>query len=136
MKVKLVKFVLFLYVIFLFKPISPLISDWLSHTFNEQQHILMVHEVHGKFHIHQELAGTGQSDNEKSNELKFEVEEYLHVSPAIFKSVLYTSYHGCYLSYTLHSFISPYQDTNYPPPKSAPHNKISEAACDGSWFRA
>ena len=135
MKYKLTKFLLICYILFLFKPALPLISDWVSHTFNEKQHMMLVHEVHGKFHIHQELGSAGhQSDNEKSNESKYQVEEYLHVASGIFNVLLHTEYQGSYVFYTFSYPISSYQDTHYPPPRLSAQNKISEAACHGSWF--
>jgi hypothetical protein len=130
---KFTKFVLVCYILLLFKPILPIISDAIAHTFYEKQHILLVHEVHGRFHIHQELANVShQSDNEKSNELKYQSEEYLHVTSSLFKSFLYLNCVGTYLTYAYYCPIIPYRDTNYPPPKPMAQNKISGAICYGS----
>ena len=122
---KMSRFVLVFYVLLMFKPVMPLLADMFAHTFNEQQHILLVHEVNGKFHIHQELGNAShQSDNEKSNEVKVEVEEYMNVLPEIFKVLLPALTVGKYLSYTDYP-ISAHRDTHYPPPKYSAMSIIS-----------
>jgi hypothetical protein len=117
---KVAKMVLFFYILSMFQPVMPVVMDVIAHTFYEQQHIMMVHEVHGKFHIHSELANSlHQSDKEKSNDLRYEVTEYVHVMPAIFKSQLHTLYTGSmYLSYSCFYPIT-YRDIDVPPPKTA-----------------
>ncbi len=137
MMCKVAKFILGCYIILMFKPVMPLLSDMFQHTFNEKQHILLVHEVHGKFHIHQELANAGnQTEQQKSHELKVEVEQYFNIIPAIFKIVLGAYYQGnAYLSYAYHYPVIIYRDIHYPPPKSIAQNKISGAmSVNGNYF--
>ena len=81
MRVKVAKVLLFAYlVMILFKPVMPLVADMLAHTFWNETHMMQVHEVNGKFHIHSELASAGDySTKEKPSQiLKFEIEEYVH----------------------------------------------------------
>ena len=39
----------------LIKPVSPLISDIVAHTFFEAKHLATVHLHHGEHHLHEEL---------------------------------------------------------------------------------
>jgi len=134
---KAAKFLLVCYVMMMFKPAVPLIADAIAHTFYEQQHIMMVHEVQGKFHIHQELGKAAhQSDSEKSNEQKMETEQYVHVSPSIFKVTLDAQCCGNYLSFSNEIPFSPFRSIHYPPPRQAAQDKISGAICHGKLFRA
>jgi hypothetical protein len=137
MMAKLAKFILFFYIFLMFKPVMPVFADTLAHIFWEHKHMIEVHEVHGKFHIHNDLAKAGHpADSERSNELKIQVEEYINVIPGIFKPVLSSQHLSSYLSYITPCTISLYTQVNYPPPKPATGNKISGAACYGSCFRA
>jgi hypothetical protein len=137
MMTKVAKFVLGCYILLMFKPVVPIIADIFAHTFNEQQHILLVHEVHGKFHIHQELANAGQqSEHEKSNEQKAGIEEYINETPLIFQIFLTSHLFGTYLTYIDYYPITHYRDAHYPPPQPVALNETSGAACRGSWFRA
>jgi hypothetical protein len=135
MMAKTAKFVLVCYILLMFKPVVPLLSDMIAHTFWEKQHLLLVHEVHGRFHIHQELANAGhQSDHEKSNESKAETEVYLNVAPTVLKVFLSALIHGSYLSFLSNYPVSNHRDASYPPPKHLTLNRVSAAACDGSCF--
>ncbi|MDQ6608288.1 MAG: hypothetical protein M3Y85_00495 [Bacteroidota bacterium] len=58
-----------LYVIVMFKPLIPIISDALSHTFAEAIHISTVHAIYGSNHLEKELANTS-SDNANSKSQK------------------------------------------------------------------
>jgi hypothetical protein len=137
MMFKTAKFVLVCYVLLMFKPSMPLLNDWIAHTFYEKQHLLMVHEVKGKFHIHQELAKAGdQAGQQKTHESKVEVQGYFNVLPTIFKAVLNEFNQGnAYLSYAYHYPITPYRNVHYPPPKCIAQDKVSEAMfIHGNYF--
>jgi len=55
------------YALLLIRPAMPLFADAVAHTFCEQQHMLVVHEVHGKFHVHQEaVKNAGGTEKPKS----------------------------------------------------------------------
>jgi hypothetical protein len=58
--------ILICYSITLLKPALPVFADVLAHTFWEQQHLMTVHEEHGKFHIHYEVEQTQQNSKGKS----------------------------------------------------------------------
>ena len=77
--------VIFSYTLLILKPAMPVFMDALAHTFWEQQHLLVVHEVHGKFHVHYEmLKASHPSDKDKqASENKSGIEEYLPVAARI-----------------------------------------------------
>jgi len=109
---------LFAYTLLLFKPAMPVFIDVLAHTFWEQQHLMTVHEVNGKFHVHYAVANAGgQADKDKSSNNKYEPDEYLfaakyfvHAAPAfILKKVTY-----CNVSDT---YFSSFPDIDNPPPE-------------------
>ncbi len=58
--------VLVAYTILLLKPVMPAVTDKLAHTFWKQHHLLTVHEVSGRFHMHNEMVqGAKQSEKDK-----------------------------------------------------------------------
>jgi len=78
--------VLVSYTLLMFRPVMPVVMDKLAHTFWEQQHMLVVHEVNGKFHVHNELVkATHQSEKDKQSVAgKYQVEECITVAaPAL-----------------------------------------------------
>ncbi len=68
-----------LYVSVMFKPLIPIISDALSHTFAEAIHIATVHAKYGNNHLEKELADTN-ADNKDQNTAKSEEAFPVHVS--------------------------------------------------------
>lgn len=54
--------ILFSYSMVMLKPVSPYISDAVSHVFYYTQHMATVHYENGKYHVHKEIV-----DNEKKN---------------------------------------------------------------------
>ncbi len=79
---KLTWIVFFAYALLMFKPVLPVVLDAFAHTFWEQQHMLVVHEVNGKFHVHNELVNAVQQSekDKKSVSGKFQVEECIAVA--------------------------------------------------------
>jgi len=68
------------YTLLMFKPVMPVIIDVLAHTFWEQQHMLVVHEVNGKFHLHNELVNASHQSDKHSQNGKAETQEYMPVA--------------------------------------------------------
>jgi hypothetical protein len=63
------RLLLTVYVLSIFKPLGPLVEDTLAHTFWEMQHIVTVHEEHGHFHMHIEMAeDTFDGDQKEENQ--------------------------------------------------------------------
>ncbi len=62
-------YLMLLYITVMFKPLIPIISDILSHTFSETIHIETIHAVYGSNHLEKELASTS-SDNANSKSQK------------------------------------------------------------------
>jgi hypothetical protein len=121
----------------MFKPAMPLVADALAHTFWEQQHLMAVHEVHGQFHIHTELSKAAhQSDSEKSNELKYEIVQYVHVTPSVFKSNLNATAGSLCAAFVYGHISGPYLYIISPPPQPSAQDSIPAAMIDGSLFRA
>lgn len=84
---KLSRFILFFYFISLLRPAVPMVADFVAHTFYEQEHIMMVHEVQGQFHIHDEIGkNLSHSDQEKGT-MSYDTVEYCHVSSVSFATV-------------------------------------------------
>lgn len=110
-----------LYVTVMFKPLIPIISDALSHTFSETIHIETVHAILGSNHLEKELAasGTDNASGKNQNTLNSEEPVLVHVVADELKYNFYLSavnidYPFC-KPYTLSSvFIS----KAGPPPKA------------------
>ena len=91
--------------------------DVLAHTFWEQQHMLTVHEVNGKFHVHNELVqASHQSEKDKqAMGAKYVAGEYFPVAVACkiiaasmyyFEKTLYGCY-KCFLPFSVYTTDSP-----------------------------
>lgn len=65
MKFTIAYYLMLLYVIVIFKPLIPYISDAASHFFDDAIHVATVHAIYGDNHVEIELAATG-SDNDAS----------------------------------------------------------------------
>lgn len=93
------RFILFFYIISLLRPAVPMVTDFIAHTFYEQEHIMMVHEVKGQFHIHDEIGkNLSHSDQDKGTAAFVDVVEYCHAAivsiaivPAIRSSRIYVT---------------------------------------------
>lgn len=118
---KLVYILLIAYILVIVKPMLPLAIDTIAHTFWKNQHMLVVHEVNGKFHVHTELVnGARQSEKEKhtvSN--KAEVQECVQVRYSYLKHPaaampVATAHRHCYLCYYARAHVH----INYPPPRA------------------
>jgi hypothetical protein len=111
---------LFAYSLVIIKPVVPVFADVIAHVFYEKEHVI-VHEVHGQFHVHYEVANAlGKTNRDKhSATITGDTEESLYILPDLpsfnvssflFASISYPSL-LCNLS---RSF--PY--VHYPPPKA------------------
>lgn len=67
-----------LYFSVMFKPLIPIISDALSHTFSETIHIATVHAKYGSHHLEKEL-GASENDNAGKNHSAITSEEQVLV---------------------------------------------------------
>lgn len=113
--------ILFAYSLMLLKPAVPVFADVVAHTFWEQQHMLTVHEVHGKFHVHYEsIKVSGQGGQQKHNgNIKAETEDQLYVLPALAQHYIYfASVPGIIYPALLCSIAMPPAGMTYPPPKA------------------
>ncbi|MEO7265378.1 MAG: hypothetical protein ABIW38_10715 [Ferruginibacter sp.] len=59
---------LFVYVVVLCKPITPIISDGIAHAFYYSQHMATVHYENGKMHLHQELIKKACEENSSKDQ--------------------------------------------------------------------
>ena len=66
MKVLIAYYLVLLYITVMFKPLIPIVSDVLSHTFSKAIHIATVHAVYGSHHLEKELLNSS-SDNASSS---------------------------------------------------------------------
>ena len=67
MKVPIAYYLLLLYVTVMFKPLIPIVSDAVSHTFAEAIHIATVHAIYGSNHLEKELSETSSETNTNRN---------------------------------------------------------------------
>ena len=113
--------VLIAYTALMFRPAMPVVMDVLAHTFWEQQHMLTVHEVNGKFHVHNELVDAShQSDKDKqSSAAKAMIDEYLPVKPVKIGQQLISNFSEMetYLAYNCF-YPSSSSDLDVPPPRA------------------
>ena len=101
---KLTWLLLVCYSLMLVKPVIPVIADVIAHTINEQQHMMTVHEVNGKFHVHYERKSADGADKTKPvTTAKYQQEEcvvagvqqVIVAAPALYHAMHY----GTYLCY-------------------------------------
>lgn len=71
-----------LYVTVMFKPLIPIVSDALSHTFSEAIHIQTVHALYGSNHLEKELSNTASdnANNKSQKSINTEDQVNVHVS--------------------------------------------------------
>ena len=82
MRVPIAYYLMLLYVTVMFKPLVPIVSDALSHTFSEAIHIATVHAIYGSNHLEKELSNTSSdnANNKHQNSVNTEDPVPLHVS--------------------------------------------------------
>ena len=122
MRFPIAYYLMLLYLTVMFKPLVPLISDAISHTFEDAIHIATVHAVYGDNHVEIELAGTG-SDNDASknqNTAKAQDPIPVHVSEetAAYDFTL-TEADKYYPSLLLYNLMGIFISKDAPPPRFA-----------------
>ena len=122
MRFPIAYYLMLLYLTVMFKPLVPLISDAISHTFEDAIHIATVHAVYGDNHVEIELAGTG-SDNDASknqNTTKAQDPIPVHVSEetAAYDFTL-TEADKYYPSLLLYNLMGIFISKDAPPPRFA-----------------
>lgn len=107
---------LYVYMLFVLNPVMPIVADKLAHTFWQEYHMIVVHGVYGKTHVHAEL-DEAQKQSDKNKTSKFGSEESTHL---IFNTVTDFSHSyfvvSHYTPYKLHSLFS-FPRIYYQPPK-------------------
>ena len=63
MKFPLAYYLMMLYLLMVCRPVLPVISDMLSHSFTEAEHISTVHAKYGSHHREIEIAATANESN-------------------------------------------------------------------------
>ncbi len=119
MKVTVAYYLILLYVTVMLKPMLPIVSDTLSHTFYEAIHIATVHAIFGSNHLEKELSDTAPDNaGSKHQNVNLEDQVQVHVSA---KECQYDfpfntkdEFHSCVKMYNLNSG---YILRNFPPPK-------------------
>lgn len=82
MRAPVAYYMMILYFTVMFKPLIPIVSDALSHTFAEAIHIATVHAIYGSNHLQKELADTGSENSNGKHQHTTNGEEQvqLHIS--------------------------------------------------------
>ncbi len=119
MKVTAAYYLMLLYITVMLKPLLPLVSDAISHTFAEAIHIATVHAIYGSNHLQKELSDTAEANtNNKHQNNNSEDQVPVHVSG---KECLYDFPFNTkdeYYSYLKLQYLnSGYVLKNFPPPK-------------------
>ena len=108
------------YTLMMLQPVMPVIIDGMAHTFWNSRHMLTVHEEHGKFHVHQELANTSrQSEKERlSGNYKYEIECCLNAAVTLQPSL--QQVYATVVAYPNYLCYYPSSCTamDYPPPRA------------------
>ena len=81
MKYTTAYYFLLLYVIITFKSIIPFIIDTWGHTFNEIEHISVVHAKYGSHHLQHEVADSASGNEQHKNHNTCNTEDpvYFHI---------------------------------------------------------
>jgi mannose-6-phosphate isomerase class I len=69
MKKQLAIILLFCYASVLLRPLVPVVSDFLAHTFWSSDHIATVHYENGHYHLHYELKEIHKNDSDPVQQL-------------------------------------------------------------------
>jgi hypothetical protein len=120
MKVPIAYYLVLLYVTVMFKPLIPVISDVLSHTFSEAIHIATVHAIYGSNHLEKELsnASPDNANNKHQNSTNGEDPVPVHVSAQEDVYGFYCTGPGKdYCSLKLYDLKAGFILKNYPPPQ-------------------
>jgi hypothetical protein len=120
MRVPVAYYLMLLYVTVMFKPLIPIVTDAISHTFSEAIHIATVHAIYGSNHLERELSNT-DSDNANSkhqNNANAEDQVPLHVSTnECMFDFCFTRTGMDYFSLTLYKLKAGFILKNFPPPR-------------------
>ena len=68
MKFTIAYYLLLLYVSVMLKPVIPIISDALSHTFSAAEHIATVHKKYGNNHLQKSMQDSGSENDTDKNQ--------------------------------------------------------------------
>ena len=123
------------YTLLMIKPILPVIADAMAHSFWKSQHILTVHEVNGKFHVHKELVKASKDDEKRKQHTgnKFENSDYVHVPYAAISVVVFPATISIYATYKS-NYTSFHVNSDYPPPKYAGAAFSAQHDIDVRWI--
>ena len=82
MRVLIAYYLVLLYITVMFKPLIPIVSDALSHTFSKAIHIATVHAVYGSHHLEKEISNSssGNANSSHQNTVNTEDPMPVHVS--------------------------------------------------------
>ena len=120
MRFQIAYYLMLLYLLVMFKPLIPVISDALSHTFGDAIHLATVHAVYGSNHVEKELAETGaDTDESKSqNTTKGQEPMPVHLSgEATTIDFTLNTTDKNYPSFLLYNLLATVLSKDAPPPK-------------------
>lgn len=119
MRVPIAYYLMLLYVTVMFKPLVPIVSNAISHTFYEAIHIATVHAIFGSNHLEKELCDTADNANSKpQNSINTEDQVPLYVSTNEYVFDCYfNKTDKDYFYLKLCSLTPGFISKNFPPPK-------------------
>jgi len=109
------------YVFGILKPLSPIINDFVSHTFDKANHMATVHFENGKYHVHKEIIAETKNDSEqKTANTNFSNEDLLSIH---LQSNLFSISPNTYETSVIHTetiirFSDIFFKTHTPPPEA------------------
>ena len=120
MRFPIAYYLLLIYITVMFRPLVPIVSDVVSHTFSEAIHIATVHAIYGTNHLEKELSNTTSDNTDNKHQSNINPEDLVpvHVSTNVcmFEFCCNKETTG-YSSLRLNRVIPGFISRNYPPPK-------------------
>ncbi|MEO7801990.1 MAG: hypothetical protein ABIR81_08325 [Ginsengibacter sp.] len=110
---------LIIYLLAAYKPLLPVITDLLAHTFYEANHVESVHHKHGSNHLQSEIIRAERQDDKNNILLKFSEPVGLHLAAHISYTFPQSVSKPQYLPSITYNLYTTSLDRNYPPPKFA-----------------
>jgi hypothetical protein len=118
MKFTIAYYLLLLYSLVILKPIVPIVSDAVSHVFDEAIHIATVHAKYGSHHLEKELANAANDNGKNHNAIMSEENVAVHLSTTEYSYSFYLFIpEKIYPLSRLHNLKIVVIPTQAPPPK-------------------
>jgi hypothetical protein len=82
MKKQVAILLLLCYSLALVKPLAPVLSDLLAHSFWKSEHVATVHFENGKYHVHLDMQKAGKEEQQNDPKKTSEKNDLVHLNPS------------------------------------------------------